>query len=209
MILKYCAENDVQAQRVSYIVETFHQANIDRPPSARKLSLPGRTIPTINTSSHNDEYDPMAHFFPLNERPQARPLPTLAPTLKQERSLMSAAADASSIPPVLPSVLQQPSPEGSGTSPANSGPVPAAGQGMEALNAQEAEFDFDSLWPPNMPQTLNGGMPMTHHHHHHHHHVDPAGGYDPYGMGQPSSQPQIPLGNVLSNVPLYQAANFR
>lgn len=106
-ILRYCAESDVQAERVVYIIETFHEANLNRPERARSVSLPGRRIPTITpASSHNNTYDPMAHFFargskhgvrekqqnqqqqqqqPRQPQQQQNQRPGLAPATKRER----------------------------------------------------------------------------------------------------------------------------
>ena len=62
-ILRYCAAEDKQAERVSFIVETFDQANVSRPATARRLSIPGREVATITTLSQNPLYDPVLNLF--------------------------------------------------------------------------------------------------------------------------------------------------
>ena len=206
-ILRYCASGDPQAERVLWIVEAFDQANKCRPAGTAKLAPPGRETPLINTLSRNAEYDPMTHFFtPNRPSPQKQSLPSLPPVIKHERPAGLGGA-SSGRPPVLPSVRPQPSPEGSGASPVNTGPVTSSLHGLDVLGAPEAEFDFESLWPPNW-QTTAGPVLMLHHHHAHQPHLAPAGEYAAYGLGQGS----VALGNVLSgaaNVPPYPASNFR
>ncbi|KAI0128610.1 fungal-specific transcription factor domain-containing protein [Xylariales sp. AK1849] len=200
-ILKYCAENDAQAERVTYIVETFNEANLEQPQSARKLSLPGRNMPVIHPCSRDPRYDPMAHFFDHGNRSPQQQLPAPTPMMGQARSLVSAGHPVS-MSPVMPSVLQQPSPDATGYSPdtaAAAVPAPPGVHSMDALHAQEAEFDFDSLWPTW--QAPPGGIPVPHH-------VGPSQAYGGYGL----SQPQVALGHVLSanvDIPLYPAPGFR
>ncbi|ORY69826.1 fungal-specific transcription factor domain-containing protein [Pseudomassariella vexata] len=197
-ILRYCAEYDPQAERVSYIVESFHKANKTRPATARQLSLPGRRIPTIKTLVRNADYDPMAHFFQSDKAGSRGPLPPLAPGPKNGRVMLSAGLPAT-LPPMVPSVIQQPSPDGSNTSPVNSSGVVSSGlHGMDHLNGPEAEFDFDSLWPNWQAPT--GGMALPHPHPEGH---QVAEGFGTYGLGPV----QVPVGHL--NVPLYPTSDFR
>ncbi|KAK8026896.1 fungal specific transcription factor domain-containing protein [Apiospora marii] len=195
--LKYCAQYDPQAERVSWIVEAFDRANKSRQPSARRLSLPSRKIPIINIPAPNNTYDPMVGFFTPNRPSSQQSLPSLPPIIKQEPS-MSAPGLPKSLPPILPSVLQQPSPEGSGASPVNTGLVQTGVHGMEGISAHETEFDFDSLWP-NW-HTTAGPVQMSGPQ------VDPSEAFGTFGLSQ------VPSGSLLSgnaNIPLYPPTDFR
>ena len=167
-ILRYCAAEDKQAERVTFIVESFHQANVNRPATARRLSIPGRDVPAINTLSQNARYDPVLHLFrhssdaasvhsPLHREHHLPPATTSSSvSLLKDRShaVVGPAMPpiSSSMPPLMPGGMssmlhQQPSPEGS-----SSHSVPLSGGGglhassMETTSGGESEIDFDMLW---------------------------------------------------------------
>ncbi|RYP21183.1 hypothetical protein DL766_007994 [Monosporascus sp. MC13-8B] len=196
-ILRFCADKDAQADRVLYIVETFHQANVRRFATARRLSIPGRKIPTINTLSHNAHYDPMLHLFHHESFEHLAAIPAI-----KERPVMGHIVPPSSlIPSMMPPALQQPSPEGSvslngGMGAAASGIPPSS---LETLSGGESEFDFDTLWSnwPAPSASSSAGIPIAAPHA-----MQPAdGGLGSYGG---IGQPQALLGsNPNVNVPLY------
>ncbi|RYP90435.1 hypothetical protein DL770_003467 [Monosporascus sp. CRB-9-2] len=202
-ILRFCADEDAQADRVLYIVETFHQANVRRPAKARRLSIPGRKIPTINTLSHNAHYDPMLHLFHHEGSDHLSAIPAI-----KERPVMGhVVPPSSSIPSMMPPALQQPSPEGSVSL---NGGIGAAGSGippssLETLSGGESEFDFDTLWSnwPASSASSSAGIPIVAPHG-----MQPAdGGFGSYGG---IGQPQAPLGsNPNVNAPLYAPSNYR
>ncbi|KAI1881660.1 hypothetical protein JX265_000486 [Neoarthrinium moseri] len=195
-ILTYCAEHDPQAERVSFIVEAFHEANLSRSVSARKISFPGRKVPIITPTSSNPQHDPMAHFFARSHDSPVQQQPTLAPIVKNERPLLST-AHTIPVPALVSSVLQQPSPDATGSSPVNTA-LPSGMPGMDALHAAEAEFDFDSLWPTW--HASSGPMAISHH-------VESTN-YGNYSLGPHP----IALGSVLAAnvpVPIYPAGDFR
>ncbi|KAK6081660.1 fungal specific transcription factor domain-containing protein [Seiridium cupressi] len=197
-ILKYCAESDAQAQRVIYIVEAFHEANSHRPPSTRSISFPNRKVPVITPASSNPQHDPMAHFFAYTKHSPEQRLPILAPNLKNERSSISR-THTGSVQPLIPSVLQQPSPDATGTSPVGSQVAPSGVPGMDTMHGTEVGFDFDDLWPTWHPPT--DAMPLGQH-------AEPAEAFNHYTLGPPP----IALGNVLAanvNIPLYSPSDFR
>ncbi|KAK8124663.1 fungal-specific transcription factor domain-containing protein [Apiospora kogelbergensis] len=195
--LKYCAQYDPQAERVSWIVEAFDRANKSRQPSARRLSLPSRKIPIINIPGPNNAYDPMVGFFVPNRPGSQQSLPSLPPIIKQEQA-MSAPSLPKSLPPILPSVLQQPSPEGSGASPGNTGLVQAGMHSTEGQISHETEFDFDSLWPNWNAPAGPPQMPPSQ--------VGPSEAFGAFGLGQ--APPGSLLGSSV-NVPLYPPTDFR
>lgn len=201
-ILHYCAENDKQVDRECYVIESFNQANINRPAQAhpRKLALPGRKIPTINAHSQSSDFDPMLYFFQHSRHtktsPRIREQPGHIRPIKRERPSVSGVP----APPPRPSAIQQPSPDGGGASPANSSNIPPSIHCLDGLGRPEAEFDFDSLWPSW--QGPPNAMALSHHQTQRHNED-----YTPYGM----CPPQMSLGSALSanaNVPLYPTANF-
>ncbi|RYP79400.1 hypothetical protein DL769_002984 [Monosporascus sp. CRB-8-3] len=202
-ILRFCADEDAQADRVLYIVETFHQANARRSATARRLSIPGRKVPTINTLSHNVHYDPMLHLFHHEGSEHLAAIPAI-----KERPVMGHIAPPSSlIPSMMPPALQQPSPESSaslngGMGTAGSGIPPSS---LETLSGGESEFDFDTLWSnwPAPSASSSAGIPMAAPDG-----MQPAdGGFGSYGG---IIQPQVPLGsNPNANVPLYAPSNYR
>ncbi|RYP41169.1 hypothetical protein DL767_001173 [Monosporascus sp. MG133] len=203
-ILKFCADEDAQADRVLYIVETFHQANVRRLATARRLSIPGRKIPNINTLSHNAHYDPMLHLFHHEGSEHLAAIPAI-----KERPVMGhiVPPPSSSIPSMMPPALQQPSPEGSvslnGGMGAGGGGIPPSG--LETLSGGESEFDFDTLWSnwPASSASSSAGIPIVAPHG-----MQPAdGGFGSYGG---IDQPQAPLGsNPNVNVPLCAPSNYR
>ncbi|RYO83974.1 hypothetical protein DL764_009389 [Monosporascus ibericus] len=202
-ILRFCADEDAQAERVLYIVETFHQANVRRPATARRLSIPRRKIPTINTLSHNAHYDPMLRPF----HHEASEHLTTIPAIKERPVMGHIVAPSSSIPSMMPPALQQPSPEGSvslngGMGAAGSGIPPSS---LETLSGGESEFDFDTLWSnwPAPSASTSAGIPIAAPHG-----MQPSdSGFGSYGG---IGQPQVPLGsNPNVNVPLYAPSNYR
>ncbi|KAI1175995.1 fungal-specific transcription factor domain-containing protein [Nemania sp. FL0916] len=158
-ILRFCSQNDKQAERVSYIVESFDKANEQR--TAKRPYLPGRKTPVLPTLSQNINFDPIGHFFRSGHRE------TIAVTTSSAYGpgeTVLIATDPSSITamPIIPSAMQQPSPEGSVSM--NSG-ITGAGmaQGVDVLSGGDSEFDLDTLWDywhtgPNM-------QPAVHHQH--------------------------------------------
>ncbi|KAH6653841.1 fungal-specific transcription factor domain-containing protein [Truncatella angustata] len=197
-ILRYCAERDAQAQRVVYIVEAFHEANLNRPANARSISFLKRRVPTIIPVSSNHQHDPMAHFFAYTKSSPGQQLPALAPSRKHGRSSIPT-FHPGSVPPVFPRILQQPSPDATGASPVSAAVMPPGMQPIESMPGVDMGFDFDDLWPTwHHP---GGTMPIGHH-------VEPAESYGHYTLG-----PALPgLENTLAanvNIPLYPASDFR
>ncbi|KAI1134165.1 hypothetical protein F5Y05DRAFT_399431 [Hypoxylon sp. FL0543] len=197
LILEYCGQMDAQAKRVSYIVKTFHEANIQRLPAAKKIHFPGRKVPTIATVSRTFPRDPMSPFFHhvKTERPDVfmGELP-----LSKERQMLGVPATPldPSARAMMPATLQQPSPEGSVS--LNSGIAAASmAPGMEALGG-DPEFDFDTLWQGwSAPSSGGLGMPPPLH---------PAETFGPYGLQQPT----MPHGNGLDpQVPPYPPSGYR
>ncbi|RYP56879.1 hypothetical protein DL771_011521 [Monosporascus sp. 5C6A] len=202
-ILRFCADEDAQADRVLYIVETFHQANVRRPATARRLSIPGRKVPTIKTLSHNAHYDPILHLFHHDGSEHLAAIPAI-----KERPVMGhIVPPPSSIPSMMPPALQQPSPEGSvslssGMGPAGSGIPPSS---LETLSGGESEFDFDTLWSnwPAPSASSWAGVPIAAPHG-----VQSAD--DGFGSYGGIGQPQVPPGsNPNVNVPLYAPSSYR
>lgn len=214
-ILRFCADEDAQAERVSFIVETFHQANVNRPATARRLFIPGRKVPTINTVLQNSHYDPMLHLFhreSSEQRDHPAAIMGAQGQLPKDRPIMGSivppmsSSSSSSIPSsMMPLTLQQPSPEGSSVVSFNNGMGSGSGSGipsssMETLSGGESEIDFDTLWNWPAPSGASAAMPIAPP-------MQPADNFGSYGIGQP----QVPLGgsNPNVNVPLYPPSNFR
>ncbi|KAI1127512.1 fungal-specific transcription factor domain-containing protein [Nemania abortiva] len=156
-ILRFCSQNDKQAERVSYIVESFDKANEQRTSAVKRPYLPGRKTPTLATLSQTAGFDPVGNFFRLGNR-EAVPV-TAASTSCEETVLVATAPPAVPSIPIIPSSMQQPSPEGSLS--LSSGITTAAGmvQSVDALNG-DSEFDLDSLWDywhsgSNVPTAAN------------------------------------------------------
>ncbi|KAI1640942.1 fungal-specific transcription factor domain-containing protein [Biscogniauxia mediterranea] len=198
-ILGFCANGDAQAERVSYIVKSFHKANEERPPTAQRLSLPGRKIPTLVTLSQHGNLDPMSHFFHQNKKEQHDHFAPAVPPLKDRSVLASSIPPAASaISSMMPPGIQQPSPEGSVS--LNSGMAVTGGIGpaIDTLSGGDTEVDFDSFWN-NFATPSAGGMvipPPLH----------PADGFGPYTLGNPQLGP---TNGPLVNVPLYHPSDFR
>lgn len=194
-ILRYCAEHDAQAARVTYIVETFREANLGRCMWEDKYAFPGRKVPTIIPLSSNPHHDPVAHFFARSKNGLGPP-PILTTGGKLSHSMP--AAHPLTLPPMVPSVLQQPSPDATGASPVHSSVISAGMHGMDAMG-QEVEFHFDSLWPTWHPP--NGSMSMSHH-------VEPTENFGNYTLAPPPAA----IGSHIhpnANIPLYQpSSNF-
>ncbi|KAI0184690.1 fungal-specific transcription factor domain-containing protein [Xylaria flabelliformis] len=138
-ILRFCAQNDKQAERVSYIVESFDKANEQRTPTAKRLYLPGRKTPTLATLSQNSSLDPVGRFFRSRNR-EAISITTTSAANRETVVAATAPPPISSIP-MIPSSMQQPSPDGNLS--VSSGVTNTAGisQGVDDM-----EFDLDSIW---------------------------------------------------------------
>ncbi|KAF3064931.1 Filamentous growth regulator 27 [Daldinia childiae] len=196
IILQYCKERDAIAERVLEIIELFHNANINRPDTAKKIHLPGRKIPTI---LHTFQGEPMPPLFrhAKTER-QEFYMSDIAPTKERQIVGIPAAASEQNMRPMMAPMLQQPSPEGSVS--LNSGIAAASmAPGMEALGSGDPEFDFDSLWQGWRRPSSTGGMdippPL--------HHIEPFGSY---GLHQP---PMPHENNLNHHVQPFPPSNFR
>lgn len=157
-ILKFCSQNDKQAERVSYILESFDQANERRTSTTKRPYLPGRKTPTLATLSQNRALDPIGNFFRSGNR-EAIPV-TTASTFGEETVLLSTAPLSMPVLPMIPSSMQQPSPEGSISM--SSGMTTAAGmaQGVDTLSGGDSEFDLDTIWDswrgtPSIPTAVH------------------------------------------------------
>ncbi|KAI0115046.1 fungal-specific transcription factor domain-containing protein [Daldinia grandis] len=196
IILQYCKEMDVQAERVLEITELFHNANMNRPETAKKIYLPGRKIPTM---SHTFQGEPMPPFFrqAKTER-QEFYMSDVAPTKDRQIVGITAAGSEQNMRPMMAPTLQQPSPEGSVS--LNSGIAAASiAPGMETLSSGDPEFDLDSLWQGWQHPSSAGGMgvpqPL--------HHMEAFGSYGLH-------QPPMPHGNGLNHhVQPFPPSNFR
>ncbi|KAI0834940.1 fungal-specific transcription factor domain-containing protein [Hypoxylon sp. FL0890] len=196
LILEYCGQMDAQAKRVWYIIKTFHEANTQRLPTAKKIHLPGRKIPTISTVSQSFPHNPMSPFFrQVKAERQDIFMGDLPPSKERQTLGVPAPSLDPTGRPMMPPTLQQPSPEGSVS--LNSG-IAAAGvaPGMEGLN--DPEFDFDTLWQ-GWPASSAGGLGMPPPLH-------PAETFGPYGL----QQPPMPHGNGLDpQIPPYPPSGYR
>ncbi|KAI1426072.1 fungal-specific transcription factor domain-containing protein [Xylaria sp. FL1777] len=162
-ILRFCSQNDKQAERVLYIVESFHKANEQRT-SAKRLYLPGRKIPILSTLSQNSNFDIMRHFFRL-EQHEAIPATTTS-TFSGEAGLVASAAPPISSMPMIPSAVQQSSPDENVSM--NGGMTTTAGvaQGVDTASGCDSEFDLNSLWDgwinsSNAPTAIHPHHPST------------------------------------------------
>ncbi|KAH9900606.1 fungal-specific transcription factor domain-containing protein [Xylariomycetidae sp. FL2044] len=184
-ILEFCAVQDAQANRVAFIVKAFDQANVERLPTARKLSLSGRHTPTLATLSQNSRLDPIAAFFRKEKETRHHEHFSSAAAHEDRPGMASTLPPSTSIPPMVPSAIQQPSPEGSISLNSNLA-VPGIPSGADVL-ATDTEFDFDSLWnnwgAPPAPRMV---LPPT---------IHPEGDFGQYGM----VQPLMPPGNSIIN----------
>ncbi|KAI1823564.1 hypothetical protein F4861DRAFT_509862 [Xylaria intraflava] len=175
-ILRFCSQNDKQAERVSYIVETFDRANEQRMPAAKRLYLPGRKTPLLPTLSQNNSFDAMGHFFRVGHRETF--YPTTTSTFDDESVLVATAI--SSMPSIIPSSIQVPSPEGSVSMACGMTTSASMGSGIDALGGGDAEFDLDSLWDF---WHNSSNIPAAVHH---------TGAFGPYSLGNSQIHPGGP-----------------
>ncbi|KAI2469250.1 fungal-specific transcription factor domain-containing protein [Annulohypoxylon bovei var. microspora] len=195
-ILAYCGERDAQAQRVLYIIESFRNANIHRPPTTRKIYLPGRKIPTISTVSQTFPHDPMSPFFHhVKAERQDIFVGELSPLKDRQMISMSSVLSEPTMPRMMPPPLQQPSPEGSVS--LNSGITATMAPGIETLSGSDPDFDLDILWHGWAPQSASSmGLPPQLH---------PTEPFAAYGLHQP-----MPQGNGLNpHVQPYPPPDYR
>ncbi|KAH8159573.1 hypothetical protein CIB48_g8678 [Xylaria polymorpha] len=179
-ILRFCAQNDKQAERVSYIVESFDKANEQRPPTAKRLYLPGRRTPTLATLSQNSNLDPVGCFF----RPRHREVVSVTTTsVCSEESVLAATAPPPPPPPIssitmIPSNMQQPSPDGNLSMSSEVTNTAGIAQGVDDI-----EFDLDSIWDGWKD---GSNIPAAVHH---------TGTYGPFNLGHSQVHPAGP--NVM------------
>ncbi|KAI5867986.1 fungal-specific transcription factor domain-containing protein [Durotheca rogersii] len=214
-ILNYCGQRDAQAKRVSYIIETFHNANIQRSSTAKKISLPGRKIPTVSTLLQTFQHDPISHFF-HRVKPDRQDLYVVDTSMIKDRAManMTTVAPDPSMRSMMSQTLQQPSPEGSAS--LNSGVATAGGivPGVDPLSGNDSEIDFDTLWHgwpgpgvagPGVPVTGISIAPL----------MQSADSFSPYGLQQaPPLPPPVPppVSSLNANVPppsQYPHSGFR
>ncbi len=159
-ILRFCSQNDKQAERVSYIVESFNKANEQRT-STKRLYIPGRKTPILSTLSQHSDLDVMCHFFRLEQR-ETIPATTTS-TFNGETILVASAPPPISPIPMILSAVQQPSPDESVHM--NSGLTTTAGmtQGCDTLSGCDSEFDMNSLWD-GWTNSSNAQIAIPHHH---------------------------------------------
>ncbi|KAF2972863.1 hypothetical protein GQX73_g816 [Xylaria multiplex] len=168
-ILRFCSQNDKQAERVLYIVDSFDKAIEQR--TSKRLYLPGRKTPILSTLSQNRGLDVMCHFFRSEQR---EAIPTNStPTFKEETVLVATALPPISSMPMIPPTMQQPSPDGSVSLSSGMATTASMTQGVETLSGGDAEFDLDSLWDG----WNNGSHAPTAIHQH------PSGAYGSYSLG--------------------------
>ncbi|KAI0166416.1 hypothetical protein GGR57DRAFT_25411 [Xylariaceae sp. FL1272] len=177
-ILRFCAHTDAQADRVSYIVESFDKANEGRGPNAKRLYFPGRKTPTLHTLSQNSNLDPMRQFFNLG-----RSDPLLMSSFSDDQTLTSLSLPPiSSIPSLMSTSAQQPSPEGSASMSSGIGTATSLGQAMG-----ESEFDLNNIWS----EWQTTPAPSTS--------VHPSTSYAAYSVGQLMNGPSV----------MYHTSDFR
>lgn len=197
-ILRYCASADAQAHRVVYIIEAFHEAILTRPTATESTSYPKRMVPVITPMSHSVHQDPMARFFAhIRTSPEQR-LPILAPSMGRACP-NNPTAHTGSIPRLLSSVLQQPSPEDvTGSSPLCPPGMTTESSVIEQTHASETAFNFDDLWP-NW-HSPGSAVPIGHH-------VEPVETYSPFTLNQPA----LELGNAMighANMSVYPPCDY-
>ncbi|KAI0388637.1 hypothetical protein F5Y17DRAFT_190133 [Xylariaceae sp. FL0594] len=171
-ILRFCAQNDKQAERVLFIVESFDKANEERPSDAKRLLLPGRKTPTLATSSQCSNFDPVKYFFRSVNREGAG-APVTASTFAGEESILvhSTPAPVAPMAPLIPSTTQQPSPEGSvSMSSGITTTTTGLAQGVDSMSGPDAVFDLDTMW-----SGWNNASNMPVHH--------PAPAFNHYDLG--------------------------
>ncbi|KAI1812148.1 hypothetical protein GGS20DRAFT_587803 [Poronia punctata] len=203
-ILRFCAINDKQAERVSYIVESFDKANEERPPTATRLHLPGRKMPTIATHSKCSNFDPLNHFFhSASERDAvsavtpvataAAVMPTSTAAYSEDSVLVPATITTpiASMPPLIPSAMQHPSPEGSMSMSSGMTTVAGMAQGLETISGHDMVFDLDTMWNGwNNPSNV----PMHH-----------SAAFGPYGLGTSHVYAATTAGPTV----MYHPSDFR
>ncbi|KAI0887368.1 fungal-specific transcription factor domain-containing protein [Annulohypoxylon maeteangense] len=197
LILAYCGERDAQAQRVSYIIDSFRTANMNQSSTMRKIYLPGRTVPTISTLSHKFPHEPMSPFFRhVKAERQDMFVNEMSPVKDRQVANMSSVHSEPTMSRMMPPPLQQPSPEGSVT--LNSGIAATLPPSMEPLSGNDNDFDLDILWHGWTPQPVSSmGIPSTLH---------PAESFNAYGI----HHPPMPQGNGLNpHVPSYPPSEYR
>ncbi|KAI1106286.1 fungal-specific transcription factor domain-containing protein [Jackrogersella minutella] len=198
MILAYCGQIDAQAKRVSYIISTFRSANLHPSPTAKKIYLPGRKVPTISTVSQTFPHDPMSPFFHhVKVERHDSFISDLAPAKERHMLNMPTSLSDPTMRPMMPVALQQPSPEGSVS--LNSGVTTVSlAPGMEVLSSGDPEFDFDTLWQGWPAPSASGmGLPPPLH---------PVESFGSYGL----HQPPMPQGNGLNpHVHQYPPSDYR
>ena len=189
-ILRFCAQNDKQADRVLYITESFNKANEQRTSANKRLYLPGRKPPILPTLSQNRGFDPMRHFFRSGER-DAKPTSTTS-AFNGEAVLVPSAPPPIPLIAMLNSTVQQPAPDEN---------VPMGGaitsadsmtQGGDHLSGGEAELvDMNSIW--NVWNNSSNALAAAHQH--------PQGSFGSYHLG-PS--PIHPVGPSVVSIPASQ-----
>ncbi|KAI1363682.1 fungal-specific transcription factor domain-containing protein [Xylaria arbuscula] len=178
-ILRFCAQNDKQADRVLYIVESFNKANEQRTSANKRLYLPGRKPPILPTLSQNRGFDPMCHFFRPEQR-ETKPTGTTS-AFSGEAVLVPSAPPPPSLIPMLASAVQQPGPDenmpmGGGIT------TDAMGQGSDHMSAGEAELvDMNSIWSV---WNNSSNAPTVHQH--------PPGSFGSYNLGPSHIHPVGP-----------------
>ncbi|KAI0816555.1 fungal-specific transcription factor domain-containing protein [Xylaria sp. FL0064] len=186
-ILRFCSQNDKQAERVSYIVESFNKA-VEQRPTTKRLYLTGRKTPILSTLSQNRSFDPMCHFFRLEQHDA-----TMTSTFNEETVLVAPAQQPIPSIPLIPSTVQQLSSDenvsmtGGMTTPAG------IAQGGDTLSGCESEFDLNSLWDG---WVNNSNAPAAIHHHPH------PSAFGPYNISTSHIHPVGP--NVM-----YHPSEFR
>ncbi|KAJ3576961.1 hypothetical protein NPX13_g3545 [Xylaria arbuscula] len=179
-ILRFCAQNDKQADRVLYIVDSFNKANEQRTSANKRLYLPGRKPPILPTLSQNRGFDPMCHFFRSEQR-ETKPTSTTSAFSGEAILVPSAPPPPLSLIPMLASAVQQPGadenmPMGGGIT------TDAMGQGSDHMSAGEAELvDMNSIWSV---WNNSSNAPTVHQH--------PPGSFGSYNLGPSHIHPVGP-----------------
>ncbi|KAI1304395.1 fungal-specific transcription factor domain-containing protein [Xylaria venustula] len=158
-ILKFCSQNDKQAERVLYIVESFNKANEQR--TSKSLYLPGRKIPVLPTLSQNRNFDAMRHFFHLEQHEAVSTATTS--TFNRDTILVASTPHPISAMPIIASTVQQLSPDESIAM--NGGMTTASGmaQAGDTLSGCDSEIDMNSLWDwgPSAPAAIHPPHPTA------------------------------------------------
>ncbi|KAI8966821.1 fungal-specific transcription factor domain-containing protein [Daldinia sp. FL1419] len=200
LILQYCKEMDVQAERVSDIVEKFHKTNIERPGTSKKIVLPGRKIPTVLTTFHSEKMPPFFRHVKTERREYY--MSDITPTKERQTVGLPAAVPEQNMRPIMTPMLQQPSPEGSVSLNGGIATVSMA-SGMEVLGGGDPEFDLESLWQgwryPEPNGVIGISQPL--------HTLEPLGSF---GLQPPIPPiPPIPQGsNINPHIQPFPPSNF-